>query len=432
MAESSGPWDDSGGDRTYTAAQVAAFWGNMAIQDGVVFGKLNSLAPSNDGTLTITLATGYCYKTGVYYYNSAAYSLSLNSCTTGYKRIDYLVIRYDPTTTRSAFAYVIPGVATTGTPSAPAIGSTDIPIGTILVDNSTGTYAYTVTDVRQSLTVSGLSPILVNGKIVGERFFTGIKLTPGTSCPVIPRFDANHDVTSTGGGAGTNAPLLVALYRAEVASIPTGGSFYTSWSVTVSGSTVTFGGSGDGILSAIQNDALVSGFLSGNQAATFAADYTTAASQICVNIAGVDYIVSGVSTGSRTLTVSGSPATGSQTLILYPYRIAGSTTSIRLRKLSGFVQVVTGDYDGEVVAGLRIMDREQEHIHSTSVHTYAYTSSGTATVAGNTANGSQADISQNNTGVSITDGTHGTPRTGKTTSPRSAGGYLYEWAGLLN
>ena len=179
MAESSGPWDDSNGDRTYTAAQVAGFWGNMALTDGVVLGKLNSLSPSNNGTLTITLATGYCYKAGVYYYNSAAYSLALNACTTGYKRIDYLVIRYDPTSTRSAFAYVIPGVATTGTPSASSYASTDIPIGTILVDNSSGTYAYTVTDTRQALQMTGLSSALVNGKIIGERFFTGIKLTPG-------------------------------------------------------------------------------------------------------------------------------------------------------------------------------------------------------------------------------------------------------------
>ena len=50
MAESSGPWDDNSGDRTYTAAQSAAFWGNMCTQDGVVFGKLNSLTPSNAGT----------------------------------------------------------------------------------------------------------------------------------------------------------------------------------------------------------------------------------------------------------------------------------------------------------------------------------------------------------------------------------------------
>jgi hypothetical protein len=35
------------------------------------------------------------------------------------------------------------------------------------------------------------------------------------------------------------------------------------------------------------------------------------------------------------------------------------------------------------------------------------------------------------TNIFVTDGTNGTPRTGKTTSPRSAGGFLYEWAGIL-
>ena len=101
MAESSGPWDDNNGDRTYTAAQVASFWGNMALQDGVALGKLNSLNPTNNGTLTITMDTGYCYKDGVYYCNSASYSLALNACTSGYQRIDYLVIRFDPVTNRA-------------------------------------------------------------------------------------------------------------------------------------------------------------------------------------------------------------------------------------------------------------------------------------------------------------------------------------------
>jgi hypothetical protein len=429
MAETSGPWDDNSGDRTYTAAQVAAFWGNMTTGDGVVLGKLNSLTPSNDQTLSITLATGYCYKSGVYYYNSSAYKLSLNACTSGYKRIDYLVIRYDPTTTRSAFAYVISGVATTSTPSAPSTSSTDIPIATILIDNSTGTYAYTVTDMRQSLQVPGLASILVNGKIVGERFFTGSKLTPGVTCPVVARYDANHDITASGGTAGTNAPLLVALYRAEAASIPTSGTFYSSWSVTVSGSTVTFGAGGDGLLAAIAADALVSGFLNTNQSAsTFAVDFSTAATQLYINIAGTDYAITGESVGSRTLTVNGTPTTGSQTAIFYPYRTA-STSTIRLRRLSGFVQAVAGDYDGEVIAGLRCMDRTQGHNHNLGYGTPVGT--GGITAYNNTIAPVARTNLTNAVGDPITDGTNGAARTGKTTSPRSAGGYLYEWAGVL-
>lgn len=425
MAESSGPWDDNSGDRTYTAAQVAAFWGNMATQDGVVFGKLNSLTPSNAGTLAIVLATGYAYKAGVYYYNSASYSLPLTAVTTTYKRIDRLVIRFDPVTNRAANATIIPGVATTGTPSAPAIASTDLYIAQILIDNTTGTYAYTVTDERVPLNITGLASTLVNGKFVGERFFMGAPLTPGVTCPVVLRSDANHDITSTGGGAGTNAPLLVALYRAQAASVPTSGTFRTSWAVTVSGSTVTFGTDGDGLLNAIQSDAQVSGFLNGNQAATFSADYSTSATLMCLNVAGVDYPIAGLSTGSRTITVTGTPTSGSQTAIFYPYRIAGSTTSIRLRRLSGFVQVAAGDYDGEVVAGLRCMDRGQGH--KSTVNLYQGSSSTGQIGLWNNSGGTIANYDSGMT----TDGTNGTPRTGKTTSPRSAGAYLYEWAGIL-
>ena len=95
MAESSGPWDDNNGDRTYTAAQVASFWGNMALQDGVALGKLNSLNPTNNGTLTITMDTGYCYKAGVYYYNSASYSLALNACTSEQQHYRWTTVARD-------------------------------------------------------------------------------------------------------------------------------------------------------------------------------------------------------------------------------------------------------------------------------------------------------------------------------------------------
>jgi hypothetical protein len=405
----------------------------MTTQDGVVLGKLNSLNPSNNGTLAIQLATGYAYKLGVYYYNSASYSLALNACTSTYKRIDRLVIRFDPVTNRAANATIIPGVATTGTPSVPSIASTDIMIAQILVDNTTGTYVYTVTDERAALQITGLASTLVNGKFVGERFFMGGLLTPGVNCPVIPRYDTNHDVTASGGSAGTNAPLLVAFYRNQAASIPTGGTFRTSWAVTVSGSTVTFDATADGLLDRLTADALVSGFLNGNQAATFSADFSTAATQLYITVNGSDFPITAINTGARTITVTGSPTTGSQTAIFYPYR-CGVTTSIRLRKLSGFVPVAAGDYDGEVINGLRCMDRFQGHWHdigSEIVNGPIYTNGAGGAGAGSAMVGSATVSHWWTARAAQSDTAAGTPRTGKTTSPRSAGGYLYEWAGTL-
>jgi hypothetical protein len=304
-------------------------------------------------------------------------------------------------------------------------------IAQILVDNTTGTYAYTVTDERAALQITGLASTLVNGKFVGERFFMGGLLTPGVNCPVIPRYDTNHDVTASGGSAGTNAPLLVAFYRSQAASVPTAGVFYNSWPVTCSGTRITFNsdGHGDGLLSALTADAIVSGFLNGNQASTFSADFTTAATQLYITVNGIDYPISNISTGNRYIdVVSGTPTTG--TAIFYPYR-CGVTTSIRLRKLSGFVPVATGDYDGEVINGLRCMDRGQGHWHGFAVGClgllarYASGQSYALPGAGTTVGASEGYVGP------ITDGTNGTPRTGKTTSPRSAGGYLYEWAGTL-
>lgn len=66
-------------------------------------------------------------------------------------------------------------------------------------------------------------------------------------------------------------------------------------------------------------------------------------------------------------------------------------------------------------------DQGQGHRHVTSVHIYAFQSTGTDTVAGNTALGGQSDIAGNDAGVPKTDGSNGTPRTGTVTRAKAAG-----------
>ena len=199
-----------------------------------------------------------------------------------------------------------------------------------------------------------------NSLPVGTQLNTEVPLTPviwggnpDTYLPVIKRWDADHDVTST------QAPDLVTAYRAAVASINVNGAATASWTGTVSGSTITFAANAANLalINLIVNEATANGYIQ-TQTAGASALYSGTA-QRCINVGGVDYAITNASPGGYTITVSGTPASGSQTCILYPYRIAGSTTSVRLPRLSGFVGVAQYDYDGNFVAGFRKMDQMQ-------------------------------------------------------------------------
>jgi len=248
---------------------------------------------------------------------------------------------------------------------------------------------------------------------VGELLFMETEETPSADFPAIPR-NVDQDITPA------MYPPLVAKLRAQKAKV----KGVTDHTVSVSGSTVTFPDTpaANALVKLLQEDSLVSGFLNGGQAATFAADTSTSTTQRCLNIAGTDYAISGaINLVARTVVVTGTPASGSQTACVYTYRIAGSANA-RLHKIAGFVGVAAGDADGEVVGGFRKMDRGQGV-------KYNFGTSG----LGNS--GSAGGVLRNDSGIfptttAITDGTNGTPRTGKTTDPRTVGQYVYTWAGI--
>lgn len=222
------------------------------------------------------------------------------------------------------------------------------------------------------------------------------------------------------------APLLVTKLRAYAASV----LGVTNFTGTVSGSVITFSVSTaiTAMLNLLVQEALVRRWFSSGQSANYQAsggDYTG----MSVNIAGIDYAISSVNVLSGTITVTGSPTTGSQTMNLYPYRIVGSSTSIQLPRLSGFVPVGADDADGVEVSGYRHMDQGQGHYHVQQTHAYS-AAGGSNTyqvqIGNNIDNGSIGP-----TGSPIADSVNGTPRTGKTTNARSAAKNYYTWAGDL-
>lgn len=152
MAETSFGFNSAGtapGDRAYSASDYMAwldthFGGNS----GVVAGFGNNLNVTSLGSYNIQVDSGGAVYIGYTYKNDSALTKTLTTLAATYKRYDRIVVRFDPSISRSAVAYVITGTASTGTPSVPALGSTDIALATIYVDNSSGTPIFTVTDNR--------------------------------------------------------------------------------------------------------------------------------------------------------------------------------------------------------------------------------------------------------------------------------------------
>jgi len=256
-------------------------------------------------------------------------------------------------------------------------------------------------------------------KPVGELFMMETDDTPGTFFPAVKR-NVNNDITFAA------YPLLTTKLRAEKSTF--GGT--SNFTGTVSGSRITFSGTADVIkmLATLTRQALVSGYLNQNQAAAFTADFTTSATQKCINIAGVDYPITNVNTVSYYIDVTGTPTAGSQTASFYPYRIAGSTTTARLHRLTGFVPAAAGDYDGLNVAGWLSMDQVQGHGHTIYGSSGAGGAGTWARVNAALNNDLNASFATNTTSNNV----DGTPRIGKTTEPKSAAMYFFTWAGVMN
>lgn len=252
---------------------------------------------------------------------------------------------------------------------------------------------------------------------VGELLMMETDDAPGIFFPAVRR-SADIDISSA------NYPLLVTKLRAAKTTV----DGVTNFTGTVAGSVITFAYSVPvaKMLGLLKAEALVAGFLNQNQPADFTEDFTTAATRKCINIGGVDYPIAGVNLATYAVTVVGSPATGSQTANFYPYRIAGSATTARLARLSGFVPVATGDYDDRNVAGWRAMDRGQGHGHNVPIY-----NSGTTGV--NIASTNSPTFATNAlAGGETSDGSNGSPRTGKTFEPKSVSQNFYTWAGIYN
>lgn len=153
-----------------------------------------------------------------------------------------------------------------------------------------------------------------------------------------------------------------------------------------------------------------------------------------------DYGITNINTGTRTITFSYAAADISSTPVVgvtckfYPHRVSGSSTTARHLSIAGRTLVAQADSDTEVFYGLRRRDRGQGHRHLDLGHTHSVTKSNE--LGGNQhpynpgeySNPGSTALGYANIGDPSTDGSNGTPRTGKTTDPRALGAIPYVWA----
>lgn len=262
---------------------------------------------------------------------------------------------------------------------------------------------------------------------VGMTIFSSMKLVPtafsaakSTANPSYPEYAPYIDRSAQQDLSLATWPKLAPLRDVKAMN--------ADFTVTVTGSSVVLPNTAAGIamMKNIIQDAGVSGWLNTNQTVDAAADYTTATTQRCINIAGTDYAITSATLGTRTLTVTGTPAAGSQTACFYTYRVAGST-NVRMHKLTGFVPVAEGDSDAEVMGGWRRMWRMQGHGHIINYSINPGSSGVTLPLGGDFYSTSSGTDPVKNPSP---DGTNGTPLTGKTTDPRTMGQYVYTFAGV--
>jgi hypothetical protein len=269
----------------------------------------------------------------------------------------------------------------------------------------------------------------------GMLFESEITLTPSATCPVVPRWDANHDIADSGAGGSAD---LVTAFRAQKAGLSAGGTYTTDFTGVTSANSgadtdLTFPNTALGIaaVAAITNQGMVNAWFSSNQSATFTSDFTTAATQICLNYNGTDYLVKSTTPLSRIVKLAGvNLGVLNATAIIYPYRIYNDATKVRLRRLTGFVPVAAGDYDGIIANGLQVMDTGQGHWHASYLNAGGGASTALTGVV-NATSITSTPYALNAIREPTTDGTNGTPRTGKNTSPRTSGVFLYTYAGSM-
>lgn len=239
--------------------------------------------------------------------------------------------------------------------------------------------------------------------------------------PAIPRHDADHDITTS------QVPQWV-ITELNAEKLAFGA--VSDFTATLASGVLTFAGGTDNdkLLDWVTEQALVARWYNSGEVSNFGVSggLFTGTAALAGTIGGVNYAISACSKGSRTITLATAPSDGTVTFSIYPTRIAGSTTSSRLRRISGEALVAAGDVTGEVTVGGRRMYRVLAHNHEIYASSASVTISGASSALFNTATAPITSIAK----APISDGIN-TLIVGKTNDPRTAGMAVYTHLGVV-
>lgn len=239
--------------------------------------------------------------------------------------------------------------------------------------------------------------------------------------PLIPVHDANHDVSTT------QVPQwVIDKFLAEKVSL----AGVTSWTATLSGGVLTFGAgtANDIFLDFMQEQGMVNRWYATGEIGLWAASGSlfTGPRQQSLTIAGVHYAIASENRSSRTITLATYPANGTVSVEFHPHAIGGSTTSFRLRRISGEALVAAGDISGEIGIGAARMHRILSHWHDAmGASTYPGGGSGQGVIGVPSILQTEYYIREPKESVLVS------LKQGKTNDPRTAGMAVYVNVGVL-
>lgn len=190
-------FDAVGGDRSYSAGNVASWLDEINRRnDGVIGGIDSALVGASNGSGGVTIQNGVATLDGrVYRLSAGPLTINLTAVASGFQRSDAIVIRFDAVTARAATAIKIDGsaIANPGPPVNPSITANDVLIGYIKSVNTAGTTVYTWTDGRTIASIGNSSTPIVgstgafSGNVSGVNgTFTGpVTGTTGTFSGIV-------------------------------------------------------------------------------------------------------------------------------------------------------------------------------------------------------------------------------------------------------
>ena len=200
------------------------------------------------------------------------------------------------------------------------------------------------------------------------------------------------------------------------------------------GEATSFSGSVAGSVLTLDNNTANNDLLA--MLAEWQADFGTYTNWATVDIDGTTYAITAVDASARTVTVTGSPSTGTQSATFYPHRIAGSATVARVHSWRG--KVTRGAGTNEAISGIGHRDRLQgfdrrNGIGATNTNSFIYTGTiqdipGNATNVISTTGAANVNF-QALVSDPVSDGVNGDPRIGSNTRVDSTVLHKYVYVG---